>query len=639
MRITTANVGGKIGRSLAMSEGKGISATEREQRAAPPNGMVNQSTEGQIKGLAKLKYILFLAKPYWKYGKLFTLITLITSVVLAPLSSVMSTLLPKAAIDAVMLQKTSTQILTTIALYTAVILIVNVIQMVISQSYSQLMQMRIQYNLLFEVNERALHTDFKYYDDPEFFTQFSYAQQNYPSQVEQVIQIIPMLLRSLITALAMGAIITSAGPVLLFVTLGFVILQTVLQLPVIKKNADLSVQLTGWSRRVNYVYRNLQMKENTAEMRTSKAGEKLLKTFRSTIDEVTALFKKYIRSVMKFVVPQGSITSLQTSIILVYIVLFVIEGDPLKIGLYASLSAAAAQLSGNLTGLFSNVSSIFSSIVYGERIAKFFETVSEIEPPKDDAVPPPDGQYSVELRDVSFSYRNSGFAIKNFNLTVEPGQRIAIVGENGAGKSTLTKLLLRLYDVDGGQVLINGRDIREYDVHSLRRRIGIAYQDVRILAMSLRDNLTVYNDAPDEKLMECVQKLGLNSVLEKSGGNLDVQVSREFTEDGIVLSGGEAQRLALARLFTGPFGLLLLDEPSSALDPMAEYNLMRIILDTSNTATTIMIAHRLSTVRDFDIIYHMENGRIIESGTHEELMAARGKYYEMFNKQAENYVS
>ena len=111
---------------------------------------------------------------------------------------------------------------------------------------------------------------------------------------------------------------------------------------------------------------------------------------------------------MKFVVPQGSITSLQTSIILVYIVLFVIEGDPLKIGLYASLSAAAAQLSGNLTGLFSNVSSIFSSIVYGERIAKFFETVSEIEPPKDDAAPPPEGQYSVELRDISFSYRNSG---------------------------------------------------------------------------------------------------------------------------------------------------------------------------------------------------------------------------------------
>lgn len=621
-----------------MSKSKGVKTAEREQTAAPPGEMAGKPPEKQIKGLAKLKYILFLAKPYWKYGKLYTLITLITSVVLAPLSSVMSTLLPKAAIDAVMLKRTSGHILLTIALYTAVILVIAVVQIIISR-YSTLMQLRIEYNLYLEVNQRALRTDFKYYDDPDFYTQFSYAQQYYPNQAQQVIQIIPTLLRSFVTALAMGTIITSAGPLLLFVTLCFVILQTVLQMPVIKKNADLSVQLTNWSRRTNYVYRNLQMKENTAEMRTSRAGEKLLNAFHATIDEITHLFGKFIRSTLKFVVAQGAVSPLQTSIVLIYIILFIIEGDPLKIGLYASLSAAAAQLSGNLTSLFSNVGSVFSSIVYGERIAKFFETVSVIEPPRDDAVPPPDGQYSVELRDVSFSYRNSGFAIKNFNLTVEPGQRIAIVGENGAGKSTLTKLLLRLYDVDGGQVLINGRDIREYDVHSLRRRIGIAYQDVRILAMSLRDNLTVYNDAPDEKLMECVQKLGLNSVLEKSGGNLDVQVSREFTEDGIVLSGGEVQRLALARLFTGPFGLLLLDEPSSALDPMAEYNLMRIILDTSNTATTIMIAHRLSTVRDFDIIYHMENGRIIESGTHEELMAARGKYYEMFNKQAENYVS
>jgi ATP-binding cassette subfamily B protein len=135
-------------------------------------------------------------------------------------------------------------------------------------------------------------------------------------------------------------------------------------------------------------------------------------------------------------------------------------------------------------------------------------------------------------------------------------------------------------------VLINGRDIREYDVHALRRRIGIAYQDVRILAMSLRENLTVYNDATDEELYEVIDRLGLRSVLDRSGAGLDAQVSREFTENGIVLSGGEAQRAALARLFIGSFGLLLLDEPSSALDPLAEHRLMQVILDRSNAATT-----------------------------------------------------
>jgi ATP-binding cassette subfamily B protein len=294
-------------------------------------------------------------------------------------------------------------------------------------------------------------------------------------------------------------------------------------------------------------------------------------------------------------------------------------------------------LTSNLSMLFSIVNQVFEITLQGEKIAKFFEAESVIEPPNPNAVPAPDGVYSVELRDISFGYENSVFGIKGFNLIVKPGQRVAIVGENGAGKSTLTKLLLRLYDVAGGQILINGRDIRDYDVHALRRHIGIAYQDVRILAMSLRDNLTVYNDATDEELLRVIDRLGLQSVLEKAGGNLDVQISREFTEDGVVLSGGEAQRVALARLFTGSFGLLLLDEPSSALDPLAEYNLMQVILDKSNTATTIMIAHRLSTVRNFDIIYHVENGEIIESGTHDELMEKQGKYYEMFTRQGENY--
>jgi len=238
---------------------------------------------------------------------------------------------------------------------------------------------------------------------------------------------------------------------------------------------------------------------------------------------------------------------------------------------------------------------------------------------------------------MSFGYEGAKFGIEGLNLAIPAGGRIAIVGENGAGKSTLTKLLLRLYDVDSGSVMINGRDIREYDIHALRRKIGIAYQDVRVLAMSLRANLTAYNDATDEQLSEIMAKLGLEEVLDKIGGDFDTMVSREFTEDGAVLSGGEAQRIAIARLFTGPFGLLLLDEPSSALDPLAEYNLMKLILDKANTATTIMVAHRLSTVRDFDVIYHIENGKVIETGTHDELMDAKGKYYLMFTRQAENY--
>ncbi|MDR1329508.1 MAG: ABC transporter ATP-binding protein/permease [Oscillospiraceae bacterium] len=590
-----------------------------------------------MKKFKKLRYIPFLIKPIWKHGKVYVLTFLLMQAVLNPIASTVSVLLPKAAIDSVTNGSPPARTLATIGVYTAIILGISVLSQILSFVVQNVAQTKISLALQLEVNEKAIATDFKYYDNPEFFTQFTYAQQYYASYANSAFMQVVQLISDVTSILAMGAIIASAERTLILISAAFVVLTVIMRLPQTKASVDLSEKLTGQIRFVNYVSRSLQQKENAAELRSSGAGAKMLNAYKNTTGKYIDILVSYYKKISKFYLPQSIVSPLQGSIILAYIVLFIIKGDTSKIGLYASLTAATSMLTANLSQLFMFVTEIFQITLQGEKISKFFEAESTIEPPDPNAVPAPDGIYSVEFSDMSFGYENSIFGIKDFNLTVQPGQRVAIVGENGAGKSTLTKLLLRLYDVAGGAVLINGRDIRDYDVHALRRHIGIAYQDVRILAMSLRDNLTVYNDATDEELLRVIDRLGLQSVLEKAGGNLDVQISREFTEDGVVLSGGEAQRVALARLFTGTFGLLLLDEPSSALDPLAEYNLMQVILDKSNTATTIMIAHRLSTVRNFDIIYHVENGEIIESGTHDELIAAQGKYYEMFTRQGENY--
>ncbi len=420
----------------------------------------------------------------------------------------------------------------------------------------------------------------------------------------------------------MGALIISAGPVLLGVTLFFVALNVVVGLPTLKPQADLNVKMTESWRPFNYVDRMLKQKENAAELRSSGAGIRFLQTVNTVIERSQAIYISFLKKTLPFDLLQGIVAPIQTACVLAYIILFVIDSDTSKIGLYASLSVASVAMASSLSSVAEAINDTLQLILYGERIAAFFEATSEIEPPRLDMVAPPDGIYDIELRGVSFGYENATFAIENLNLHIKPGQRIAIVGENGAGKSTLTKLLLRLYDVTGGEILINGKNIKEYDVHALRLHIGVAFQDVRVLAMSLRDNLTAYHEVPDEQLIEIIVKLGLEGVFDKAGRDLNKMVSREFMEDGIVLSGGEAQRISLARLFTGPFGLLVLDEPTAALDPMAEYKLMQIITDASNTATTVMIAHRLSTVRNFDVIYHMDQGKIIESGTHDELMAA-----------------
>ncbi|MCL2227248.1 MAG: ABC transporter ATP-binding protein/permease [Oscillospiraceae bacterium] len=589
--------------------------------------------------LAKIRYVGFLLRPYWKYGRLYMVVSIVMAAVFSPLSSVLTALLPESAINAVMEHRPTSEIIATVALFTLGIAIVAVVQSFIQQTYSTIAQIKIQTKIEYEINYKALHTDFKYYDSPEFFNNFSFAQQSYTNYASQAQWVVPQLIQSIVTALAMGAIIAQAGPVLLVVTLVFIALQTALTLPTTKLSLELSMSMNELSRPLSYVTRVIQQKENAAEMRSSRAGEKLLQNYSDVYDNYLSVFFKYILKTLKFNIPNQFLMPIQTSVVLLFIIIFVIDGDTSRIGMYASLTLATGTLAANISIFFNTFAQLFEYTVYGERIAKVFETKSVIEPAPapPDAVPAPDGQYSVEFKDMSFGYEGAKFGIEGLNLAIPAGGRIAIVGENGAGKSTLTKLLLRLYDVDSGSVMINGRDIREYDIHALRRKIGIAYQDVRVLAMSLRANLTAYNDATDEQLSEIMAKLGLEEVLDKIGGDFDTMVSREFTEDGAVLSGGEAQRIAIARLFTGPFGLLLLDEPSSALDPLAEYNLMKLILDKANTATTIMVAHRLSTVRDFDVIYHIENGKVIETGTHDELMDAKGKYYLMFTRQAENY--
>ena len=241
----------------------------------------------------------------------------------------------------------------------------------------------------------------------------------------------------------------------------------------------------------------------------------------------------------------------------------------------------------------------------------------------------------INIKNLSFTYPNNDKpTLEDINLTIKPYEKIALVGYNGAGKTTLTNLLLRLYDATEGEILIDGEDIRNVTAESHRDRFAAVFQDFQIFSCSLGENVALDINPDEERVWDALKHSGFNKEL-KNG--INSELLREFDDDGVMLSGGEAQKTAIARAFYKDCPYVILDEPSANLDPVAEYNLNQAMIEAADHKTVIFISHRLSTTVNADRIYVMENGRIIESGSHQELMELNGTYAYMFNLQAEKY--
>jgi ATP-binding cassette subfamily B protein len=253
----------------------------------------------------------------------------------------------------------------------------------------------------------------------------------------------------------------------------------------------------------------------------------------------------------------------------------------------------------------------------------------------------------LELKNVSFYYGNGENVLNDVSFKITGGKRIALVGHNGAGKTTLVKLIMRLYDPTGGEILLNGINIKEYDLKQYRAAIGAAFQDFQVMSMSVIENVIMKTASSEEeraRALDALYQSGLSEKLSALPGKADTTLTKEFDENGVVLSGGETQKIAIARAFAKNSRILILDEPSSALDPVAEYEMYetiaRLYKSTKNEdKIAIIISHRLSSAVSADCIYMLENGSVIEHGTHRELMKKDGAYADMFAKQAKNYLT
>jgi ATP-binding cassette subfamily B protein len=324
-----------------------------------------------------------------------------------------------------------------------------------------------------------------------------------------------------------------------------------------------------------------------------------------------------------------------------YVVIIVRAVDgTVTIGELAFLAGSFRQLRALLEGILSRFTSMSQGAIYLRDFFEFFEITPKIKMAAHPLPFPKSIQQGFVFEDVGFRYANSDrWANRHLSFTLNPGEKLALVGENGAGKTTLVKLLARLYDPTEGRILLDGIDLRNYDLADLRLNVGIIFQDYLRYQMTFAQNIAVgnINQQHNRPLIEAAAKQSLADTLAaKLPGLYDQQLGKRFAQ-GVELSGGEWQKVALARAYMRNAQLLILDEPTSALDARAEYSVFERFAELTKGKSAVLISHRFSTVRMADRILVLEKGELAEIGSHQELIQKNGRYAELFNLQAKGY--
>ena len=297
-----------------------------------------------------------------------------------------------------------------------------------------------------------------------------------------------------------------------------------------------------------------------------------------------------------------------------------------------------------LIRVFENIMEILKHGMFINNLRSFLEYKEDIPEDQDGEMPSNEFE-SLEFRNVSFNYNaqdpESSNTIRNLSFTIKKGQMAALVGHNGAGKTTIIKLLLRLYDPTEGEIYYNGKNIKVYNLKAYRELFATTFQDYQMFGMSVKENVLMGRqyDNEDEEVIKALKKAGVYDKIMTLKDGIHTVMTKEFDDDGAVLSGGETQKVAVARTFIKESPMKIFDEPSSALDPIAEYDLFKNIMKEGNKHTMLFISHRLSSVKDCDKVFMLEQGTLIEEGTHAQLMELNGSYAQMYKKQAMNYLA
>lgn len=495
---------------------------------------------------------------------------------------------------------------------------------------------RVYYGLNKKLYAKARQLDEESYDNPDFYNNFILTIESSSDNIQNLLGLVRNYVGNIILLISIASVLLTIDPVALLIILFFIGVFS----PISKKIGNLQmgrrIDNTRFHRRSDYFQRIFYLQDYCKEVRMNDISPLLIERYNDAADDVISNQKKYWKKISGYYM-------LQESGIQIFGFMFVL---PLYLG-YCVLvknSLSPGEFVAAFNGAFSIASSINFLTVWavavfterGKMIEKYREFLkAEFKISDGERVAEKGEPKEIKIENLSFTYPgNDRPTLEDINLTIKPHEKIALVGYNGAGKTTLTNLILRLYDPTEGRILIDGEDIRDCTVDSHRDRFAAVFQDFQLFSCNVGENVALDDTYDSGRVMDALGHSGFDKKLKKG---TETELLREFDDEGVMLSGGESQKVAIARAFYKNCPFVILDEPSANLDPVAEYNLNRAMSEASDNKTVIFISHRLSTTVHADRIYVMEKGRIIESGSHEELMKKGGTYAYMFNLQAEKY--
>lgn len=493
----------------------------------------------------------------------------------------------------------------------------------------------IKCGLQIKLFRHAVSLDIAKYEIPEFYNDFILSVQSADARVCSVLNDLRNLLRHFIQGIAMVGILISLD----WFTALFIVICTIGGTAFSHAINKLSYAYDMDSRRAgriaDYVHRVHYLADYAKELRISRANEVIDRLYEEHIQEKNALIDKYYRKATIYSAFWGILGAIKDNGLVLILLYRLMRSKTVLLGGFALGVTSSWRVGQALRNITNSMTKLSQHSLYIEKLRTFLSARSEIV--GGEKIPGP--FESLECKDVSFAYLGGTKALQHVSLRIEKGEKVAIVGYNGAGKTTLIKLLMRFYDATKGEILYNGVNIREYDLDAYREKIGAVFQDYKIFAATVAENVVcgVCEEKMRPAVTEALCGASFGARLAHMPKGLDTQLTREFADDGVNLSGGESQKIAIARTLYKKAPVTVMDEPSSALDPVAEYELNQHIQSALHDKTVIFISHRLSTTRDADRIYMFENGRIIECGAHDALIGADGKYAQMFNIQAEKY--